>query len=50
MKKCKSTMEFGDDLGDNSCTFHCQLESGHEGRHKESGVLYKRPYSVEWKQ
>ena len=49
MTKCKSTMEFGDDYGDNSTTFHCQLEEGHKGKHQEKGNLYGRQdYLLEW--
>lgn len=47
-KKCKSTMEFGDDHGDNSTTFHCQLEKGHKGKHKEEGDIDGKPYTLEW--
>ena len=49
MKKCKSTIEFGDDFGDNSTTFHCQLESGHNGDHVEKGDMYGVPYELKWK-
>lgn len=49
MKTCKAIMEFGDDFGDNSCTFHCQLEEGHPGKHREEGAMYdKHPYCLEW--
>ena len=47
-KKCKSTMEFGDDHGDNTTTFHCQLEKGHKGKHKEEGDMDGKPYTLEW--
>ena len=50
--KCEATIEFGDDFGDNHCTFHCQLENGHEGPHKEIGdmgvVKYRMPYTLTW--
>jgi len=42
--KCKATIKFADDHGDNSYPFHCELEEGHEGAHRESGfnggILY----------
>lgn len=48
MTKCKGKIEFGDDYGDNHTTFHCQLESGHGGDHKESGDLYGYNYVLTW--
>ena len=48
MEKCKETMKFGDDYGDNDCTFHCQLEKDHEGNHRETGNLYGEEYVLEW--
>ena len=55
MTKCKSKIEFGDDFGDNECTFHCQLEKGHTGKHQEKGVATDwqppRPaYKLTWDQ
>lgn len=51
-KRCKATIKFGDDFGDNSCTFHCQLEAGHEGSHKEAGDMgygvLPMPYTLTW--
>ena len=48
-EKCNSNIEFGDDFGDNSTTFHCQLEKGHQGKHKEQGNLYdQQEYVLEW--
>jgi len=50
--KCNATIEFGDDYGDNHCTFHCQLEDGHEGPHQEIGDMgndkYRMPYTLAW--
>lgn len=47
--KCKAIMTFGDDFGDNSCTFRCELEDGHDGSHRESGSMYNEfPYTVAW--
>lgn len=50
--KCTATIKFGDDYGDNSSTFHCQLEEGHEGQHQEIGDMgwekYKMPYNLMW--
>jgi len=48
MTKCKSIIEFGDDFGDNVTTFHCQLEKGHPGMHREDGLQYSKPYRLEW--
>ena len=48
MVKCKSTIEFGDDYGDNVCTFHCQKNNGHGGEHMEKGNLYGKPYILKW--
>jgi hypothetical protein len=52
MKKCNATIAFGDDLGENSSTFHCQLEKGHNGQHKEIGNMgyggKDIPYTLEW--
>ena len=46
--KCDETIQFGDDFGDNETTFHCQLEKGHKGLHKEDGIQYHRVYRLEW--
>jgi len=46
--KCRATIEFGDDFGDNSTTFHCRLEKGHNSNHKETGNLYGTSYSISW--
>jgi len=52
MKKCKAIIQFGDDYADNCSTFHCQLEEGHEGKHRESGDMgygvSPIPYLLEW--
>ena len=49
MDKCNAVMPFGDDHGDNTCSFRCMLEKGHEGKHKEWANLYnKYPYTLEW--
>lgn len=51
-KKCKATIVFGDDFGDNVSTFHCQLEVGHEGCHREIGDMgygvIPMPYTLTW--
>ena len=51
--RCKSIIQFGDDYGDNSTTFHCQLDKGHNGPHQEKGDMsykedYTEPYTLEW--
>lgn len=48
MEKCNAIIEFGDDFGDNSTTFHCELEKGHVGNHQENGNLFGKRYRVEW--
>lgn len=56
MSRCNATIEFGDDHGDNSATFHCQLEEGHAGMHSEKGDMdppageerYPMPYILTW--
>lgn len=49
-EKCKAAVVFGDDHGDNSCTFHCGLDESHEGDHKEVGSMYESwPYELTWK-
>ena len=35
MAKCEAKLVIGDDHMDNSCTFTCHLEEGHEGAHEE---------------
>ena len=48
--QCLSIARFGDDYGDNSCTFHCQLPKGHEGDHEEKGNMYNEwSYVLHWK-
>ena len=37
--RCKAKIRFGDDYGDNSSTFHCQLEEGHTEEHSEKGEV-----------
>ena len=48
IEKCKATIAFGDDFGDNECTFRCKLEKGHSGKHKVDGWLYGQKYILEW--
>lgn len=51
--KCKATIDFGDNFGDNTTTFHCGLDEGHSGMHEEKGDMgsevYKMPYTLQWK-
>lgn len=35
MGNCKAELHIGDDYGDNRATMCCQLEEGHEGKHRE---------------
>ena len=36
---CESVLVLGDDFGDNTCTFHCELARGHDGYHKEGDAI-----------
>lgn len=47
-KLCNETIEFGDDEGDNTCTFHCQLPFNHIGQHEETGNQYNKKYRLVW--
>lgn len=33
---CKAELHIADDHADNRATLHCQLEEGHEGKHREA--------------
>jgi hypothetical protein len=51
---CGATIKFGDDFGDNSCTFSCGLPEGHDGEHEEAGDMAQGgplslPYVLRWK-
>jgi len=50
--RCKAKIRFGDDYGDNSSTFHCQLEEGHTEEHSEKGDMGDTdchiPYRLVW--
>lgn len=46
--KCRAIVSIGDDHGDNSCTFHCQLESGHEGLHSEKFENSGKNLTMTW--
>jgi len=50
---CRATLVLGDDYGDNSATFRCDLPLGHEGNHvetfhRESRTGEKTPVTVTW--
>lgn len=45
---CKANIVFGDDNGDNDCTFNCELEEGHKHDHKESGTMDGKKYILTW--
>lgn len=45
---CNAEIAFGDDYGDNSCTFHCKLPYGHAGEHEEIGDMYGQKYKLKW--
>ena len=47
-EQCKAEMEFGDDFGDNSTTFHCQFKKGHLTAHLEKGELEGKIYHITW--
>ena len=46
--QCRSFMEFGDDFGDNTTTFHCELAPKHKGQHIERGTLHEQPFEIRW--
>lgn len=48
VRKCRARIRFGDDQGDNDCTFRCDREKGHGGPHMESGKIGRSPYAVSW--
>lgn len=49
---CGVEIKFGDNFGDNECTFYCQLEKEHKGKHIETGNMghgtKKIPYKLAW--
>jgi hypothetical protein len=46
MALCGATLDVGDDYGDNSSTFHCQLPYEHEGKHQ--AILRKGDVVITW--
>lgn len=50
--QCNARLIIGDDYGDNSSTFRCQLEPGHEGMHEESFVRSRTggKVSIHWEE
>jgi len=48
MKKCYGVIKFGDDFGDNTTTFHCDLPEGHVGKHIERGDMFGQVYKLQW--
>ena len=46
--QCVEKLELGDDFGDNSITFHCQLVGGHGGSHQESFNTHGAIVRVQW--
>ncbi len=52
--RCDSRIVFGDDFGDNPCTFYCRLPAGHTGPHREDSIIHSglrgrvQPYSLTW--
>lgn len=48
LETCGKTIEFGDDYGDNSCTFSCELQNGHDGQHRETGDIDGSKYTLYW--
>ena len=45
---CRAITSIGDDHGDNSCTFHCQLDAGHEGLHSEKFAINGKNLTMTW--
>jgi len=50
VKRCNASIEFGDDFGDNSCTFHCELPFNHVGQHQETGDMFGNEYRLVWEE
>lgn len=48
MIRCKATITFGDNFGDNDATFHCELKSGHTKSHLVSGNQDGRIFEICW--
>lgn len=46
--ECGKKIEFGDDFGDNSCTFICRKKKNHIGEHKETGNCNNKNYELKW--
>lgn len=47
-RKCKATLEIGDDYGDNYALMRCQLARGHKGRHQETYEANGGGVTVTW--
>jgi hypothetical protein len=48
--QCDAMIRFGDDYGDNTTTFHCQLAKGHGGDHRETGMMDgSKDYCLTWR-
>lgn len=48
MNRCRAIASIGDDQGDNSCTFRCQLDSGHTGQHSETFKVDTKNLTMTW--
>lgn len=52
MAQCNAELHIGDDYGDNHATMHCELEAGHDGKHRETfftdATAGPRNAVVEW--
>jgi hypothetical protein len=51
--QCTSVIKFTDDCIENYCSFRCQLEEGHKGKHIDNGIKYPplkkgHIYKLEW--
>lgn len=46
--ECNAHLYIADNYGDNHATMRCQLESGHEGPHKEEFDRDGKPVVVTW--
>jgi hypothetical protein len=44
--RCNARLFVGDDYGDNTATFMCELDPGHEGKHRE--VFRDGTAVIEW--
>jgi hypothetical protein len=45
MEECSSELILKDDWGDDNCTFYCEKQQGHRGKHRRT---YNDEWVMEW--